>query len=150
MARWPNKVALGKHALKEAGYSAGTARRWKSRSRAGSGLAVLPSWPIRIDLVKLIGYTVSQERYNQMATVKTAISLPKTLFEQVETLAREMKVSRSRVFVLALENLIRDYQDKQLFDRINKAFEDAPPDKAEQLRLRQIRRQHRRLAEGDW
>jgi hypothetical protein len=61
-----------------------------------------------------------------------------------------MKVSRSRVFVLALENLIRDYQHKQLFDRINKASEDAPLDQAEQLRLRQIRRQHRHLAEGVW
>lgn len=80
-----------------------------------------------------------------MANVKTAISLQKTLFEQVEALAREMKVSRSRVFVLALENFIREYQDKQLFDKINRAYEDAPPDKTERLRLRQIRRQHRRI-----
>lgn len=85
-----------------------------------------------------------------MANVKTAISLQKSLFEQVETLAREMKVSRSRVFVLALENFIREYQDKQLFDKINTAIEEAPPDKAEQSRLRQIRRQHRRSVEGEW
>ena len=85
-----------------------------------------------------------------MATVKTAISLQKRLFEQVETLAGEMKVSRSRVFVLAMEQFIRDYQDKQLFDKINKAFEDAPPDEAERLRLLQIRRQHRRILEGEW
>jgi hypothetical protein len=61
-----------------------------------------------------------------------------------------MKVSRSRVFVLALENLVRDYHARQLFDRINKACEDAPLDQAERLRLRQIRRQHRQLAEGEW
>ena len=85
-----------------------------------------------------------------MANIKMAISLQKSLFEQVEALAREMKVSRSRVFVLALENFIRDYQDRQLFDKINKAYEDAPPDKAERLRLHQIRRQHRRLVEGEW
>ncbi len=85
-----------------------------------------------------------------MANIKTAISLQKSLFEQVETLAREMKVSRSRVFVLALENFIRDYQDKQLFDKINKACEDSPPDEAERTRLNQIRRQHRRMAEGEW
>jgi predicted transcriptional regulator len=84
-----------------------------------------------------------------MANVKTAISLQKTLFEQVEALARDMKVSRSRVFVLALENFVRDYQDKQLFDKINKACADAPPDQAEQLRLRQIRRQQRRIVEGE-
>ena len=85
-----------------------------------------------------------------MANIKTAISLQKSLFEQVDALAREMKVSRSRVFVLALENFIREYQDRQLFDKINKAYEDAPPDNAEQLRLRQIRRQHRRAVEGEW
>jgi len=85
-----------------------------------------------------------------MANIKTAISLQKTLFDQVESLAREMKVSRSRVFVLALENFIRESQDRQLFEKINKAVKDAPPDKAERARLRQIRRQHRRMVEGKW
>lgn len=80
-----------------------------------------------------------------MVNVKTAISLQKSLFEQVEALSREMKISRSRVFVLALENFIRDYQDRQLFDKINKAYEDVPPDETERLRLRQIRRHHRRI-----
>jgi len=84
-----------------------------------------------------------------VANIKTAISLQKALFEQVETLARDMKVSRSRVFVLALENFIRDYQDKQLFEKINKAFDEAPPDKTERLRLHQIRRQQWRMLEGE-
>ena len=92
---------------------------------------------------------LQKQKCNLMANVKTAISLQKSLFEQVEVLAREMKVSRSRVFVLALENFIRDYQDRQLFEKINKACEDAPPDRAELLRLRQIRRQHRRIVEGN-
>jgi len=85
-----------------------------------------------------------------MANVKTAISLHKALFEQVEVLAREMKVSRSRVFVLALENFIREQQDRQLFDKINEAYEDAPPDKVERKRLQQIRQHHRRMVEGEW
>ena len=85
-----------------------------------------------------------------MANIKTAISLQKPLFEQVEALAREMKVSRSRVFVLALESFIREYQDRLLFEKINKAFEDAPPDKTERKRLQQIRRHHRRRVAGEW
>ena len=85
-----------------------------------------------------------------MANIKTAVSLPKSLFEQVEALARQMKMPRNRVFVLALEDFIRDCQDQQLFDKINKAYEDAPPDRAELLHLRQIRRQHRRTVEGEW
>ena len=85
-----------------------------------------------------------------MPNIKTAISLHESLFEQAEALAREMKVSRSRLFVIALENFIRDYQDRQLFEKINQAYEAAPPDKAERTRLRQIRRQHRRMVEGEW
>ncbi len=85
-----------------------------------------------------------------MANIKTAISLQESLFEQAEALARDMKVSRSRLFVLALENFIREYQDRQLFERINKAYEDIPQDETEQLRLRQITRQQRRLMEGEW
>jgi len=84
-----------------------------------------------------------------MANIKTAISLQKPLFEQVETLAREMKVSRSRLFVLALEDYLRRYQNLQLLERINQAFSDAP-DAAEQKRLRKIRRQHRKVVEGTW
>jgi metal-responsive CopG/Arc/MetJ family transcriptional regulator len=67
----------------------------------------------------------------------------------VETLAREMKVSRSRLFVLALEDYLRRYQNLQLLERINQAFSDAP-DAAEQKRLRKIRRQHRKVVEGTW
>ena len=93
---------------------------------------------------------MSAFRYANMANIKTAISLPKSLFEQVEALAREMKVSRSRVFVLALENFLHDYQDRVLFDKINQAYEDAPPDETERVRLSQIRRQHRRIVEGEW
>jgi metal-responsive CopG/Arc/MetJ family transcriptional regulator len=85
-----------------------------------------------------------------MTSIKTAISLQKPLFEQVESLARELNVPRSRLFVMALENFLRDYRDKQLFDQINRAYADTPPDEVEQQRLSQIRRQHRRLVEGEW
>jgi metal-responsive CopG/Arc/MetJ family transcriptional regulator len=85
-----------------------------------------------------------------MANIKTAISLQKSLFEQVETLAHELKVSRSRVFVLALESYLREYQDRLLFEKINKAIEDVPSDKIERKRAQQLRRHHRRMVEGEW
>lgn len=84
-----------------------------------------------------------------MANIKTAISLQESLFEQVETLAREMKVSRSRLFALALEDYLHRYQNLQLFDRINQAYHD-DTDAAEQERLQKIRRQHRKVVEGTW
>ena len=85
-----------------------------------------------------------------MSSIKTAISIQESIFKQVETIAQEMKVSRSRLFVLALENFIRDYQDRQLFEAINQACIEVSDDPLEQSRLRQIRRQHRRMVEGEW
>lgn len=84
-----------------------------------------------------------------MGTIKTAISLEKSLFEQIETLAREMKVPRSRVFALALEDFIRRRQNQRLLDEINAAYDDIP-DKSEEVLRRAMRRQHRRMVEGQW
>ncbi len=84
-----------------------------------------------------------------MASIKTAISIQEPLFEQVEALASELNISRSRVFVLAVEEFIQRYQNRQLLDKINSAYDDLP-DPAEQLRLAKTRQQQRKLLEGEW
>ena len=84
-----------------------------------------------------------------MENIKTAISLHKSLFEQAEDLARKMKVSRSRLFVLALEDYIRRQQNQELLAQINAAYADEP-DPAEQTLRRKSRRQHQRIVEGEW
>ncbi len=84
-----------------------------------------------------------------MAHIKTAISLQESLFEQVDTLAHEMKVSRSRLFVLALEEYVRRHQNRQLLERINQAYRE-PGDASEQKRLHKTRRLHRKVVEGEW
>jgi metal-responsive CopG/Arc/MetJ family transcriptional regulator len=84
-----------------------------------------------------------------MANVKTAVSLRKDLFEQVEALANEMKISRSRLFVLALEEFLRRHQNQQLLEQINAAYDEAP-DPSEQALRRRMRRQHRQIVEGEW
>jgi len=84
-----------------------------------------------------------------MAHVKTAISIQKSLFEQVETLAREMNISRSQLFALALEDFIRHHQNRQMLEQINAAYDDAP-DASEQVLQRTMQRQHRRIVEGEW
>ena len=57
-----------------------------------------------------------------MANVKTAISLQQALFEQVDTLAQELQISRSRLFVLAVEDFIQRYQNRQLLEAINETI----------------------------
>jgi len=83
-----------------------------------------------------------------MRTVKTAISLPASLFEQAETLAREMQISQSFLIEIALEEFIRR-ENQQLLEKINAACE-APLSEEEQVFLRKMSRSHRRLVEGEW
>ena len=84
-----------------------------------------------------------------MARIKTAVSLREDLFEQVEALANEMKISRSRLFALALEEFLRRHQNQQLLEQINAAYDEAP-DPSEQALRRRMRRQHRQIVEGEW
>jgi metal-responsive CopG/Arc/MetJ family transcriptional regulator len=83
------------------------------------------------------------------ATVKTAISMQRPLFDHVERLARKMKISRSRVFALAVEEYIRRREAVELLDRINRAYDDEPTLEEKQLAPGR-RRRHRRLVEGEW
>lgn len=84
-----------------------------------------------------------------MATVKTAISLEGSLFERAEALARKMKISRSRLFALALEEFLRQHQNQQLLEQLNAAYNDAP-DPEEEALLHAARQSYRRLADNKW
>ncbi|MEW5987390.1 MAG: hypothetical protein AB1791_12205 [Chloroflexota bacterium] len=64
--------------------------------------------------------------------------------------ALEVNQWRGRLFALAMANFVRNYQDRLLFDQINEAYEETPPDPAEQALMRQLRQQHRRMVEGEW
>ena len=62
-----------------------------------------------------------------MATsVKTAISLHEDLFKEVNLLASELHVSRSKLFVMAVQDFIKKEESKNLLKQINIAFSDAP------------------------
>jgi predicted transcriptional regulator len=84
-----------------------------------------------------------------MTTVKTAISLPASLFEQAETLAGEMQISQSLLIEIALEEFIRRRENQQLLEKINAAWE-APLSEEEQVLLCKMSRSHRRMVEGEW
>lgn len=84
-----------------------------------------------------------------MANVKTAISLQQPLFEQVDALARELQISRSRLFVLAVEAFIQRYQNRKLLEAINAAYDDLPDPEEQSLRHK-MRQRHRQMVEGQW
>ena len=84
-----------------------------------------------------------------MANIKTAISLQQTLFEQIDILAKEMQVSRSRFFALAAEEFIRRHQNQRLLEAINDAYDDLP-DAEEQSLRNAMHQHHRQLVEEQW
>ena len=87
--------------------------------------------------------------HKSMPNVKTAISLKQGLFREVDKIAHELKVSRSRVFVLALEAYVSQYQNRLLLEKINQSVGDISegPDKR---KSQATKRSHRKIVEGEW
>jgi metal-responsive CopG/Arc/MetJ family transcriptional regulator len=84
-----------------------------------------------------------------MEYVKTAVSIRQPLFEQAEDLAHRMKVSRSRLFALALEDYICRQQNRELLASINAAYTDGPTP-PEATALREARESYARRLEDEW
>ena len=57
--------------------------------------------------------------------MKTAVSIPDDVFEQVERLARRAKRSRSEVFSAALREYVARHAPDEITDAINNACEQA-------------------------
>ena len=86
-----------------------------------------------------------------MATIKTAISLHDVLFAQVEDLARDLKISRSHVVALALEEFVQRHHNRQLLEAINQAYDhEHSLDDAPMVCTSARTQQHRRNVEGEW
>jgi hypothetical protein len=102
-----------------------------------------------VDTSISFGYTLGKKKGIILETIKTAISIQKLLFDQAEDLARKLKVSRSRLFVLALQEYIQREKNRELLKQLNMACAD-DPDAAEQTLRRSALRSHRRLVEDEW
>ena len=84
-----------------------------------------------------------------MATIKTAISIQESLFDQVNDLAEELQMPRSQLFALAIEEFIKRYENRTIFETLNEVYGEAP-DSDEEALQEGMRRQQRQLVEGQW
>ena len=82
-------------------------------------------------------------------TIKTAISIQKPLFEQAESLAQELNVSRSKLFGLAIETFVKNHQNQMLLLEINKAYSEEQ-DTNDKVRLSKMRKHHRNIVRSEW
>ena len=59
--------------------------------------------------------------------MKTAVSLPDHLFRRADEVAGELRIPRSRLFALALEEFLRNYRQQNVTERLNAVYRDLPP-----------------------
>ncbi len=84
-----------------------------------------------------------------MPNIKTAVSLDKTLFSQINQMAQVLNISRSRLFSLAAKEFIQKHQNQKLLDAINSAYDDMP-DPEEQKIYTKMRNKHKRMVKNQW
>ena len=84
-----------------------------------------------------------------MPGVKTAISIEKKLFDHVNKVAREMHVSRSRLFILAVKDYLKKYENKELLAQINAACDDIYSSEEEGKIMQVIKRKQKENIMGE-
>ncbi|MFN3490771.1 MAG: hypothetical protein ACK40V_00985 [Anaerolineales bacterium] len=84
-----------------------------------------------------------------METIKTAISIDKSLFKQADALAKKMNISRSRLFVIALEDYMRQLENQEILEKINAVYANEPDEEEKEL-LRKMKHSYRKLIEAEW
>jgi metal-responsive CopG/Arc/MetJ family transcriptional regulator len=82
-----------------------------------------------------------------MANIKTAISIEKPIFEQMNILAKDLNVSRSRVFALAAKEFIQRHKNIELLESLNKAYGDLS--ESEPI-VPKMRSRHYKMVKDQW
>ncbi len=61
-----------------------------------------------------------------MPNMKTAISIEKPIFQQMDSLAKKLKISRSRLFAIAAQEFLQRNKNIELLKSLNAAYDDLP------------------------
>ncbi len=82
-----------------------------------------------------------------MASIKTAISIEKPIFEQMNVLAKDLNISRSRLFALAAQEFIQRHKNIKLLQSLNEAYDDLP--ESEPI-VSKMRPRHFKMVKEQW
>ena len=82
-----------------------------------------------------------------MANIKTAISIEKPIFEQMNVLAKDLNISRSRLFALAAQEFIQRHKNMELLQSLNEAYDDLP--ESEPI-VSKMRPRHYKMVKEQW
>jgi metal-responsive CopG/Arc/MetJ family transcriptional regulator len=90
-----------------------------------------------VQLEKSIDISIDNSHTNRM---KTAISIPDHIFEEVNRLARQKKTSRSQIFYIAVEEYLKKVKAQEMFETLNLVYKDG--ETPEEKLLRTIALEH--------
>lgn len=82
-----------------------------------------------------------------MPNVKTAISIEKPIFEKMDILAKNLKISRSRLYSMAAQEFIERHKNLELLKALNQAYEGTPNSEPT---VTQMRSRHYKLVKDQW
>lgn len=79
--------------------------------------------------------------------MKTAISIPDHIFEEVNKLARENKTSRSKIFCVAVEEYLKKVKAYKLLDALDSVYADEATSEEKIIQAKTKRYYERRVLE---
>lgn len=82
-----------------------------------------------------------------MPNMKTAISIEKPVFQQMDSLAKKLKISRSRLFSIAAQEFLQRSKNIDLLKSLNAAYDDLPEN--EPL-ISHMRSTHYKIVKDQW
>lgn len=82
-----------------------------------------------------------------MPNIKTAISVEKPIFEKMDILAKNLKISRSRLFTMAAKEFIERHKNMELLKSLNDAYDDLPD--TEPI-VTKMRSNHFKMVKDQW
>ncbi len=82
-----------------------------------------------------------------MVSKKTTISIEEPILVEIEALAEEMNVSRSRIFTLAVREFLEAHRNRQLINELNAVYQTEPDEEEQRVRDLMKRKQYRMVKE---
>lgn len=84
-----------------------------------------------------------------MTTIKTAISIEESLYQEADALAKSMKIPRSQLFAIAMAEFLQRQKNRQLVESVNEAYAD-DLDESENIMLEKMRQHQGKLQQTEW
>jgi metal-responsive CopG/Arc/MetJ family transcriptional regulator len=84
-----------------------------------------------------------------MAVIKTAISIDESLFDKINRLSEEIKLSRSQIFSQAIRYFIERKNNLELVRKINRAYSDVL-NEDEIKHLEKSKRKYKEILKEEW